>query len=328
MNICPLCKSNNSKLMYNLPVRDLQKGKYTTDIFNIYRCGKCGIGFIDPMPTDEDLKKYYSTSEDSKEFMQENYMSTGDIQSKGWNRALDVIEAKIPSKGKILDVGCGPGWLLDAAIKRGWDCYGNDVSDIFCDFTIKKLNLQVQNCDFLDINYPKDFFNVITMFDFIEHVKNPKQILNMANDLLIDNGLLVIATADIGSLCARFYGLHWRQIIPIGHIFYFNKKSMINMLHECGFKIIKVSGVRYDRSSSLATIFAFSKEFIKFILRIFCIYTIMPIINFITKRNMRLRENKFIKKILNKIGDQAVLGDVMKVYAVKLKKNSKLNEKV
>ena len=326
MRTCIFCNSDSSKLIYNLPVENVQKGHYSTDVFHIVRCSKCGLVYVDPMPTDEDLKKYYSESEESLKFMQENFINTGRMQKKGWTKTLKVIEYYSPNKGRILDIGCGPGWFLDTARERTWDTYGVDMSSFFSKFAQEKLGLNVFCGRFEEANFKENFFDVITMFDFIEHVKKPLDLLRNVRHILKDDGLLVITTADIDSLCAKIYGINWRQIIPIGHIYYFSRKSMRNILEKAGFKILKITGVRYDETTRFRTFLAFVRELLKFIVRRIIQIMIYPFINLLIKKypNLKDKEWKILgremsyKNLRFKVGDQAVLGDVMKIYARKI----------
>lgn len=298
-------------------MEDVQKNKYSFNCYHINECRDCKIDFVSPFPTDDDLMKYYSQSSASLEFMQKNYIDTGLYQKKGWHQYVKNIEWYKPEKGKILDIGCGPGWFLDCAKDRGWEPYGIDYSNFFVE-NVKKLGITVYQGDFKKVKFEDNSFDVITAFDVIEHLKEPCELLRYIHKKLKSDGLLVLATADSGSLCAKLYASRWRQIVPIGHLFYFSKNTMTALLKKNGFKVVKISDTRYENPFLFKQIFLFIVEFTKFFIRFLLLSLFMPLAARLVKWFLKGNPAWF-EVVKYKVGDQAVFGDVMKIYAYKIK---------
>lgn len=108
---CLICNSENIK---KIPTYYENKG--------LIKCKKCGFVFMEQIPTAQELDTYYK----SYSYSGEQYLSPLTILS--YNLLLDEFE-KYRKTNKILDVGCGRGYFLKEAKKRGWEIYGTEYSD-------------------------------------------------------------------------------------------------------------------------------------------------------------------------------------------------------
>jgi SAM-dependent methyltransferase len=84
---------------------------------------------------------------------------------------------------------------------------------------------------------PEDHFDVVTLWDVIEHVIDPQSVLERAHRLLKPGGLVVVHTIDIESLFARLMGARWPWLMEM-HIYYFSRRTLRAMLEQCGFEVI------------------------------------------------------------------------------------------
>ena len=105
-----------------------------------------------------------------------------------------------PSARTLLDVGCGTGLFLDMALHHGWRAVGIELSSSLADRAREEMRLDVRCGDFLDVPLPAESFDAITMWDFLEHVLDPAQVVEKARGLLKPSGYLVIFTIDTASL--------------------------------------------------------------------------------------------------------------------------------
>lgn len=154
---------------------------------------------------------------------------------------LEFIEGLEP--GKILDVGCGPGWLL-SAIDPGWDKYGIEPSRKAGAIAASHANIEIGT--FEDADVKNKTFDLIVMYHVIEHMKNPVDALRSAQSMLRPEGHMVLGTPDFDSGAARRYGANYRLLHDPTHISLFSNDSMHRLLRDVGFKIDNVAYPFFD----------------------------------------------------------------------------------
>ena len=210
---------------------------------NVSKCGNCGFQFMNPQYSDQYLLKYYSTYTDGEDF---NYWHEALLYGHGFY--LSLIENYI-SQGKLLDIGCGNGHLLEAAIKRGWLVNGYDVDKNSTEIVANRLGIEVLSGDFFEKYSQLDnVYDLVTMHQVLEHLKNPGAYLNKVHDLIKDGGYIFIAVPNIKSLSnkAKFFLERIRiKKRDIGkyydtshHVLYFDPTTLTSLLHKHGFKVV------------------------------------------------------------------------------------------
>jgi len=155
-------------------------------------------------------------------------------------RRLSLLK-KMENPVRLLDVGCGTGEFLYYAKPDGWEGVGVDISSFAAELARKKTKLWIQEGTVVD--FPKEMgpFDLITMWEVIEHMPDPETDVKIAWDLLKQNGLVAISTPNLGSLRYRLYKERWRGFTDDPkHIFFFDARTLIGLLTKCGFKIKKV----------------------------------------------------------------------------------------
>jgi SAM-dependent methyltransferase len=112
-------------------------------------------------------------------------------KEKFWVRAISELE-KHKNKGIVLDLGCGEGYFLKLAKEREWKTYGVDVSDEACRFARNKLGLEIFQGELADAHFPSDFFDVVTLWDVLDHLVDPLDVLAEINRIVKDDGLIIV----------------------------------------------------------------------------------------------------------------------------------------
>ncbi|MEW6171263.1 MAG: class I SAM-dependent methyltransferase, partial [Candidatus Omnitrophota bacterium] len=240
---CNFCQNNNTKLLF------LQKDKFkiTNDEFNIVRCQNCGLIYVNPRPTQEEIIKFYPDTYSWKETLVANSFFIKIIRKleKFYrdhllryevNKTIKSIRKK---KGKVLDLGCGAGDRLNLFRKYGFDSYGTDITDM-ADYAKDFFGLNVIKKDLLEANLPDDFFDIITMQNVIEHVSNPQNIIKECYRILKKNGFLVIQTPNINCLQFKFLKNKWTVIDPPRHLYYFSDLILKKELEKNKFKVTNI----------------------------------------------------------------------------------------
>ena len=139
--------------------------------------------------------------------------------------------------GKVLDIGCGPGWFL-SFLNSKWNKIGIEPS--YTAYLESKKIFKTYNNNFEDVKLKKNSFNLIIMHHVIEHISNPEIIIKKIYDLLKINGYLIISTPDFDSGCARRFKNKYRLLNDKTHISLFTNDSMHRFIRDHKFKIKKV----------------------------------------------------------------------------------------
>lgn len=208
------------------------------DSYSIVKCSSCGLIFREVLPTDRELFTLYS-----KGF----FTSIGRLQYYIKDEYTNIFNARVRLKmvqrykkiGTLLDIGCAFGTFLKVMQENNWEPWGSEISAYAANYAQRK-KLHILTGDFLDVQFPVQFFHIITMWDYIEHVRSPYDNLIKSRKLLKKNGIVFISTPDIGSTFARILGKRWRLIKPKQHLYYFNKKTLFMLLEKTGFSVIEV----------------------------------------------------------------------------------------
>lgn len=229
---------------------------YKVDEFKIMKCPRCNLVFTDV--SNLDIVRLYSRNyfEDFQirffSSCHENYDSCEkDPRLANFEQNLKLI-SMYKATGRILDIGCATGVFLDMARKKGWEPYGVDISEYAAHYARDKFGIKVETKELYEIKFPDKFFDVITMWDTIEHLPNPRQTLEESFRILKDDGLLAILTVDEDSLIPRLAHLIYKcsfgklskpvkLVHPIHHITHFSRQTLTHMLKLAGFEIRHLS---------------------------------------------------------------------------------------
>ncbi len=236
---CDYCGASEANRIY--PQKEDRNG---IPIPPIVRCKKCGLCYLSPRLPREALEALYTEqyfhSTDSGAKGYDDYLSDREDILKTFHRRLKAIEkSRGGSKGKLLDVGCAAGFCLEAAGKRGWEAQGIEISD-YAASEAKKRGLTVQVGEFLPMaqNFERESLDAITMWDYIEHVRAPGREIRRAAELLKKGGILALATPNVASLPARFFGPGWMGIKAEEHLYYFDMDTMTRYANDAGLTTI------------------------------------------------------------------------------------------
>lgn len=214
--------------------------------FDVIECKKCQFKHVVPIPIVEDLKKIYEDEYYSDE--KPLYIERMKEDSEWWNLSYDdrydsFEEFLNKNKRKILDIGSGPGFFLNRGKERGWEVAGVEPSKQAFEYSSKQLGLNIYNM-FLNENTKNDIdrFDVIHMSQVLEHIPDPKGLLDIALEKLNANGLICIVVPNdynpfqntLRDACG--YDPWW--VAPPHHINYFNFDTLTALLGRTGFKVL------------------------------------------------------------------------------------------
>lgn len=197
------------------------------------QCKKCQLQYLNPRLNQNVILEGYSAGSD------EQFVSQAAGREKTFAKCLDKIEQLQPQRGKILDVGTAGGSFLSVAKKRGWDVFGCEPNVWLTQWCKKKYDIDVAPGTIFDMNLKDNSFDVVTLWDVLEHVPDPQKVLAECNRVLKPDGLLIVNYPDIGSFVAKTMARKWVFLLSV-HLYYFDKISINTALEKSGFKLERI----------------------------------------------------------------------------------------
>jgi 2-polyprenyl-3-methyl-5-hydroxy-6-metoxy-1,4-benzoquinol methylase len=197
-----------------------------------WRCRSCGLEKIHPLPTLEDLRKYYDESYSAG--MYKTFVAAAEMKRLTAGKRFEDIRPQV-RPGRWLDVGCSNGVFVRAARERGMDAEGIDLSRVATD-SGRREGLPL-HCSTLEDFDPGYRYDTVTAFDILEHVLDPLGFMRSIRRLLAPDGRVVLTLPDAASLSCRLMGPRWYFYIPEEHLHYFHPASLANLLRRAGFRI-------------------------------------------------------------------------------------------
>lgn len=200
---------------------------------SIYKCTKCGHGFTPlDIPPDLIVSWYKQNPPDHTFLADEN------ARRRTARTVLHKIESIETKHRWLLDMGSGPGIFVSEAQARGWDATGLDPSQWAAQHAQQVYGVPMVQGDITQLrNIVTQPFDVITLFDVIEHIAEPLELLRAVAGKLRPQGMLVLTTPRFDSVLARYMGKRWYCIFP-AHLHYFTRASLHRTLRAAGFEIV------------------------------------------------------------------------------------------
>jgi len=238
---CPICRSENYEI--KIPAKydketqkDLtQKYRSSGDetlIDQVVEC-ECGMVYVNPRPEADKIVEGYSEGSD------ENFVSQAKGRELTFKKCLNIIEKHKPNKGKVLDVGTAGGSFLKVAKDNGWEVKGVEPNKWLCNWGQQNYGIKIEQGVLTKELFEGEKFDVITLWDVLEHVPDPNQTLEIVHSLLKDDGLLIVNYPDYNSSVGKVLGNRWMFWLSV-HLFYYTKKTIVQQLRMQSFEVIKI----------------------------------------------------------------------------------------
>lgn len=195
--------------------------------------------FVSPVPTDTAAiysGQYFSGGEQG--FGYAHYDEDFGVGNPTFTTYLKIINRFTPGKGHLLDVGAATGTFLLTAKNHGWDVAGIEISAAAATSAREK-GLSVTTGTIEDQPPESKKYDVITMWDVLEHVRHPETTVQAISRSLKPGGLFVLNLPDAGSFTAKLFSKWWPLIVPPEHLHLFSRKSLTTLLERHGFSIIE-----------------------------------------------------------------------------------------
>lgn len=218
---CPLCGSDASEPVFE----------------TIRKCEVCELNFVNPLG-------HYRGENETVEYFLNDYLPLHESNrenSLAERRAhLAMIRRRysLPARPRLLDVGCALGFMLQEAKSAGWDAVGVETSDFAAQYARERTGCPVYTGTLQEARLESESFDVITLMDVIEHVAEPRPLIDEIHRVLRPKGVIFLVTPNFDSLFVRIYGSKAYGIGPEEHVVYFQPGTIERLLQRSGFRRI------------------------------------------------------------------------------------------
>lgn len=158
-------------------------------------------------------------------------------------------------RGRLLDIGCSSGALLESARRQGFDVEGVEPAAQAAEYA-RSTGLTVFQGYLQDACYTAASFDVVTLMEVIEHLADPSALLKEVWRVLKPNGVFVVGTGNGASWTVQLVGASWGYLHVAqhgGHISFFNPDSLGNLAKQCGFRVERIETRRVSLADKQQT---------------------------------------------------------------------------
>jgi SAM-dependent methyltransferase len=230
--LCPVCNDG--------PVR--RWGEKSA--CELWRCRRCQAISCGKWTGPTDSERLYEHYHDAA------HHTLAPIVEASLERVVSLAE-RSRLAGRWLDFGYGEGGLLEVAQRRGWACYGVEISRSMLDYGSRK-GWTVTSDPRGDPRFADGTFDVVTMIEVLEHVADPVRLLSDAARWLRPGGLLYVTTPNAGGLNCRILGQAWSVVCPPQHLILWTPRALRVALARAGFSTWRLRAEGFNPVEILA----------------------------------------------------------------------------
>lgn len=216
-------------------------------VYDVSECADCEIAMIHPLPSAAELTRLYSCgnyrTDEGKRFgplIETLILFSRILKRRSINRFV--------KPGKILDIGCGRGLFLDVMRRGGWRAIGTELNKETASYAIKVYDLKILTGGVIQHQLPDEGLDAININQVLEHLKNPKEVIEECHRILRKDGLLVISVPDLRSPQFTLGKENWFLLDLPFHLFHFTEEGLGKLLEKNGFKVKEVKRFNLEYS--------------------------------------------------------------------------------
>jgi SAM-dependent methyltransferase len=199
----------------------------------VVRCRTCGLCYVNPRPRPELIIDAYASAEDP------TFVAQNPQRIATFSKALHKIFSQLGQSGghgrKLLDIGSAGGAFLVAARDFGFDPVGVEPSRWMADFGRRTYRVDIRDGILVPGMFADESFDVISIWDVIEHVPDPHGLFTLIHRLLKPDGYLLVSYPDVASMAAKLLGERWPFWLSV-HLLYYDRKTIAAQLNKAGFR--------------------------------------------------------------------------------------------
>lgn len=238
---CALCGADNTELMF--VGRDEWYGREGE--FPTVRCRECGLIYLNPRPDRAEIGQYYPDE-------YAPYFRAIDDEPSWWQRfnrrlairkRIRLVQKRLPQPGRVLDVGCATGTFLAALRAHGWQTQGVELSSYAAAYARSRHGLDVFTGEIVDAQFPANQFDLVVLWDVLEHVHQPRETLLEAARVAKPTGTLLLTLPNPNSIDAWLFGQYWAGWDTPRHLYIYSEEVIYRFLQETGWQMLEMTCV-------------------------------------------------------------------------------------
>ena len=202
-------------------------------------CRRCGHASVVDGVDASDISQAYADAEDQMTLREREGRRITAQQALRRIQRYRPRDRNPDAEGTLLDIGCWTGEFLLEARELGWHVLGVEPST-WAAWIARNAGLDVSVGELEDAAIADGSVDVVVMADVLEHLADPAAALARVRRFLAPAGLLYLTVPDAGSWLARVLGRRWWSVLPM-HLQYFNRPSLSDLLHRCGFEVLETA---------------------------------------------------------------------------------------
>lgn len=233
-SICPLCGKETC-----LIIADRLRHKEKR---NVFYCRKCDLGILDSVGQTNSLQRFYQ-KEYRKKFTPVLQKNTTPkemfaVYSCFQSNRINLLRKYLTKDTKLLEIGCSAGMFLSQVKKYVGEIAGIDYDRTAAKFASKKCGCNIFDGDIEKAPFTKNYFDVICIFQTLEHIENPYAYLLKAKEYLRPGGILYIEVPNLRDALIHVYHLpcHYNFYFHTAHLWYFTARSLNKLVRKVGFR--------------------------------------------------------------------------------------------
>lgn len=200
----------------------------------VVACGNCGLRFVDPMPSDQEISDYYA-----KYWVNEKNIVNGPRKVKRLGRILKPVLKRVGTSGRFLDIGCNTGFACEAAREMGFETVGIDLSAD----AVEKAREMYPRCRFEAADLQAfaaggEEFDAVLCREVVEHLSEAHSFFEALGRVVRVGGVLHMTTPDAGHYRVPKDFVSWKEVIPPEHICFYDRRTLGRMLEQYGFEVV------------------------------------------------------------------------------------------
>jgi 2-polyprenyl-3-methyl-5-hydroxy-6-metoxy-1,4-benzoquinol methylase len=228
--VCPLCGSPSSR------PRVRKHG------FTYVECNECSFVYLNPQLTQAAIHDVYNDRDLREFFFKELLLPHVERdQQPEFEMRLSELKAFVHATNpNLLDIGCAAGLFLSLADKRGFRGEGLELNELYIDYIKTHRVVTVHQKLLEEMQYPDSSFDVVTLWDVLEHLPKPVETLQEINRILTRGGVLALTTINHACANERLLKERWRYYMPPDHLCSFTPALLKRILHKSGFATVSI----------------------------------------------------------------------------------------
>lgn len=204
-------------------------------LYHLVRCRTCSLVWIDSPPTAEEMREHYGSAYD------ECIAEVGETVVEGrWREPMLTLLAH-KAEGDLLDIGCSSGGFLTALKGGPWRLFGIEISEPMAERAAALSGATIHVGDPETASFSPDAFDAVTMFHSLEHVYDPREVLERVYRWLRPGGVLIVYVPNIESGACRIFKSYWYGLELPRHLYHFSPSSLELLCHSIGFTNVSLT---------------------------------------------------------------------------------------